>query len=178
MRRGAEPGLRERRRHFGDVGIRAGGVAAGVETAGGAFREVHHYAGFQVLRRQPNHHAVHVREPAQRQAFVLHAVLAADHPGATAGSGVEIAQRRLRVLALHAQDHRVVGADAGVPRMGRARHSQRHALRWREEAQAAGGNRLVVATAGDQHRLEAGHVQPRADGAADAAGAVDDEAQG
>ena len=143
------------------------GAAPDVEDAGRRCRVRDDDPRLEVLRRQHDAHAVHVREVAQRLAFVRNAVLQAHDRRVVGHHGLERVQHTERVLALDAEQDDVAVAELDLH--GRSVHLERERDRLLgcHQAQAVGADGVVVRPAGDQHHLVIVLVQPRPDDAPD-----------
>ncbi len=140
------------------------------------------HARFEVQRGADDAHAVDAVEEAERGAFVGDAVLHAHHGNRRGCARRQRAERLAGVLALHREQHHVVGAEVDARRVGDDRDGERHGVGatvgggvGRHQAQPTVTDRVVVVTASDQHHVVALLRQPATHHSADRAGAVHDE---
>jgi hypothetical protein len=152
------------------------GVAADVEDAGERRAVGDDDARLEERGRQHHAHRMDRREPAEREALVLDAVLGAHDRQVGRRDRRQLGQRRLRVLGLHGQHDDIVVTEGELG--GVLRHREPHHLVpvGRSHPQAVGGDGGPVRAPCDEGHVVAVACEVAGDRPTDGAGSVDDEA--
>ncbi len=126
-------------------------------------------------RRKIHDHRINPLEQPQRHRLIGDAVLRADDRHRIAGGVAQIGECGARLLRLHAQQHDVAFAPVEFRGVAVRCNGERVFTVGRDQPQTVLTQCGEMGTAGDQRHCFALLEQSRADRAADAAGAVDDE---
>ena len=153
------------------------GIAADVEQPADRRRRRGDHTGLEMLGGQHHADPVHVREPPQRDALVLDAVLHAHDGNVGSGRGRERVERAGRVLRLHRRRarrrRRASRSRAGSSTTGTGNVTSRSGSTSRSPSVA---HRCEVRAARDRDDVVPVLEQAAGDHAADRAGAEDDDA--
>ena len=148
-------------------------IAAHVEDGVGRPAQQGDLARLLELRRELNHHPVHLREPAQPHSLVLHSVGAAHHASLRVPLE-QLGMDRRGVLRLRGDDHDIVGGRSqAVDRRDRLDLDDFAALRGAQR-QPPLIDGCGVCSPCDQGNVGAGLSQPASDRAPDCTSSVDD----